>query len=71
MGEEQGFFLDLGHVTKPGTGNSRPQEDQGSAVSTGSAWAACDLCALAHFVFNLLIPGANGSGVFPELLAVF
>lgn len=25
-GEEQGFFLDLGHVAKPGTGNSWPQE---------------------------------------------
>lgn len=66
---EQGFILDLGHVAKLGTGSSRPQEDQGSAASTGSAWTACDPCALASFIFNLLIPGANRSGVFPELLS--
>lgn len=69
MEAEQRFILGLGHAAKLGTGKSWPGEDQGSAVSTESVWAACDPHALASFISNPLIPGTNRNRVLPELLS--
>lgn len=69
LGHEQRFLLGLGHAAKLETGKSRPREAQGSAVSTENVWAACGPHALASFISNPLIPGANGNRVLPELLS--